>query len=62
MCFPQSEGQVVGGASREGSSPPEGLEMVAVIELSKSGWVAVHEKVSPRFHGSAQPGRTLDTL
>lgn len=36
--------------------------MLPVIGLLDSGWVAVQEKVTPLFHGAAQPGSTLDTL
>lgn len=36
--------------------------MVAVSKSSDSGWVAVQEKDCLFFQGSAQPGRTLDTL
>lgn len=49
-------------ASWEGLGPPEALVMVAVCGLLDSGCVAVQEKLSPFFHGSAQPGRTLDML
>lgn len=48
--------------TRGGPGPPMFFWMVAVSELLESGWVAEQEKVCPLFQGSAQPGRTLDTL
>lgn len=68
---PQAQGEreeAASGAASEtygsgqGLCSPVGFLMVAVNELLDSGWVAAQEKVSPRFHCSAQPGSTLVTL
>lgn len=48
--------------TRGGPGPPMFFLMLAVSELLESGWVAEQEKLCPLFQGSAQPGRTLDTL
>lgn len=60
MCLTNGRGQ--SSISQVGVGTPEVLVMVVVSGLFNSGWVAVHEKVSPWFHGSAQPGRMLETL
>lgn len=60
MCLTHGRGQ--SSISQVWVDTPEALVMVVVSELFNSGWVTVHEKVSPCFHGSAQPGRMLETL